>query len=90
MNPGQTAIFIILETNSRYVYARTLTKATAAKLKEDMMEIIVQNTEDFLKGVIAPIMKLRLDGGSEFKKGFQKLCEEEGVVIERGSPGRRP
>ena len=87
LNSGRTAIFTILETNSRYVYARALTKATALKLKEAMMEILVQNAEDFLKGVIAPIMKLRLDGGSEFKKGFQKLCEEEGVEIERGSPG---
>ena len=94
LNKGKSAIFTILETNSRYVYARALTKANALKLKEAMMEILVQNTEDVLKGVediskgvIAPILKLRLDGGGEFKAGFKKLCKAEGVVIEITTPG---
>lgn len=52
------------------------------------MEILVQNTEDFLKGVITPIIKLKLNGGAEFKKEFQQLFEEEGITIERGSPSK--
>ena len=37
-------------------------------------------------GVVSPILKLRLDGGGEFKKSFQKFCDEMGIEIERTTP----
>ena len=62
---GSTAhrIFTALGVDSRYVYARALTKATAARVAEAMEEILVQNVTETSEAGVAPILALRTDGG---------------------------
>ena len=62
---GSTAhrIFAVMGVDSRYVYARALTEATAARVAEAMEEILVQNVTETSEAGVAPILALRTDGG---------------------------
>ena len=46
VNKGRSAIFTILETNSRYVYARALTTPTLAQTVEALESILEENAEE--------------------------------------------
>ena len=85
MNTKRASILTLMESNSRYVYARALTaphssKKTAAAL----LEILEENDHD--KGV-ARITSIRTDGGTEFAGEFAALCAREGIPLARGEPG---
>jgi hypothetical protein len=66
VNKAQECILTLLGVNSRYVYARGLTRATAAKTAEALTDILEQNKRDARAGVVAPISAIRSDGGPEF------------------------
>ena len=90
VNKKRTAIFTLLEVNSRYVYARALTKATAAKVAEAMEEILAQNaTETSPDGTsgVAPILEVRTDGGPEMAGEFAALLKARGIRHTKGQPG---
>ena len=86
VNKQRTAIFTLLEVNSRYVYARALTKATSAKTAEAMEEILAQNATEVKRGV-APILAVRTDGGPEMAGEFAALLKERGIPQDKGQPG---
>jgi hypothetical protein len=86
VNKHRTAIFTLMEVNSRYVYARALTKATSAKTAEAMKEILAQNATEVKKGV-APILEVRTDGGPEMAGEFAALLKERGIPQDKGQPG---
>ena len=73
-------ILTLLGANSRYVYARALTKATAAKTAEALTDILDQNKKDTRGGVIAPITAIRSDGGPEFAGAFAALLKRRKIV----------
>ena len=81
VNQKRTCILTLLEVNSRYAYTRGLTAPTAAKTAEALIEILGDNMHDQERGV-APIEKIRCDGGSEFKGEFSALCEDRGIEID--------
>ena len=85
VNKQRTAIFTILEVNSRYVYARALVRATAEKVAEAMESILTENAGD-LKAV-APITAMRVDGGPEFSGEFAALLKARGIPQDKGQPG---
>ena len=66
VNKGRSAIFTILETNSRYVYARALTAPISAQTAAALESILEENAEE---KKVAPITK-RTDGGPEFTGAF--------------------
>ena len=66
VNKTYKCILTLLGVNSRYVYARALTKATSAKTAEALASILEQNKKDTRDGVVAPIYAIRSDGGPEF------------------------
>jgi hypothetical protein len=84
VNKKRSAIFTLMEVNSRHVYARALTKATAAKAAEAMKEILAQNKKE--KGA-APILEVRVDGGPEFSGEFAALLKKRGIPQDKGQPG---
>jgi IS30 family transposase len=80
VNSARTCILTLLELNSRFVYARALTKATSAKTAEAMTDILLQNAKDCeTKANAAPILKLRTDNGSEFAGDFARLLAAQGI-----------
>ena len=85
VNKKRTAIFTIMEVNSRYVYARALVRATADKVAEAMTSILAENAGD-LKAV-APITAMRVDGGPEFSGEFAALLKARGITQDKGQPG---
>jgi hypothetical protein len=88
VNSARTCILTLLEVNSRYVYARGLTKATSANTAKALVEIILQNAHDCeTKEKAAPILKLRSDNGSEFAGEFAKLLLDQGIEHERVEAG---
>ena len=86
VNKQRTAIFTIMEVNSRYVYARPLIRATAAKVAEAMTSILKENAIDAKRGV-APITAMRVDGGPEFSGEFNALLKARGIPQDKGQPG---
>jgi hypothetical protein len=84
VNKQRTAIFTIMEVNSRYVYARALTKATSAKTAEAMSSILAQNSRETS---VAPILEFRTDGGPEFAGKFAALLRKHDIPITKGQPG---
>ena len=70
VNKGRSAIFTILECNSRYVYARALTAPTSAQTAAALESMLEENSEE---KKVAPILKLRTDGGPEFAGAFSAL-----------------
>jgi Fe2+ transport system protein FeoA len=86
VNKKSTAIFTIMEVNSRYVYARALVRATADKVAEAMTSILAENAGD-VKGGVAPITAMRVDGGPEFSGEFGKLLKARGIPQDKGQPG---
>ena len=87
VNSARECILTLLGVNSRYVYARALTKATSAKTAEALTEILEQNAEDAQGGVVAPIQAIRSDGGPEFSGEFSALLLKRGIQLEKGQPG---
>ena len=87
VNKKRTAIFTLLEVNSRYVYARALTKATAAKTAEAMEEILAQNATETSPDGVAPILEVRTDGGPEMAGEFAALLKARGIRHTKGQPG---
>jgi len=79
-----SAIFTILETNSRYVYARALKAPTAAQTAAALESIIEENREE---KQVAPILKLRTDGGPEFSGAFAQLLEKLDIPHEKTGAG---
>ena len=73
--------------NSRFVYAEALTAATAPKTAEALKRILGRNAADPRGGVVAPIEKIRSDGGPEFAGEFAALLAKLGISHERGQPG---
>ena len=66
VNKAHESILTLLGVNSRYVYARPLTRVTAAKTAEALTDILEQNRKDARGDVVAPINAIRSDGGPEF------------------------
>jgi hypothetical protein len=87
VNRRRECILTLLGTNSRYVYARALTKATAANTADAMAEILTQNALDASGGVVATITSVRSDGGGEFAGEFAELLQSRGIPLEKGQPG---
>ena len=85
-NAKRGAIFTLLNANSRYAYARALTKATSAKTAEAMKDILAENAEEVKKGV-APILSVRADGGPENRGEFAALLKKNGIALELGEAG---
>ena len=75
VNKKRECVLTLLGVNSRYVYARALTKATAAKTAEALTDILKQNKQDASGGVVAPILAIRSDGGPEFAAAFADLLK---------------
>ena len=75
VNHNHKCVLTLLGVNSRYVYARALTKATAAKTTEALIHILEQNKRDARAGVVAPIYAIRSDGGPEFAAAFADLLK---------------
>jgi len=87
-NKGRSAIFTILETNSRYVYARALKAPTAAQTAAALESIIEANREENREEKqVAPILKLRTDGGPEFSGAFAQLLEKLDIPHEKTGAG---
>ena len=86
VNKKRECILTLMGVNSRYVYARALTKATAAKAAEALADILEQNAEDARGGVVAPIQAVRSDGGPEMAGEFAALLKERGISHEKGQP----
>jgi len=84
VNKGRSAIFTILETNSRYVDARALTAPTSAQTAAALESIIEENREE---KQVAPILKLRTDGGPEFSGAFAQLLEKLNIPHEKTGAG---
>ena len=82
VNKAQECILTLLGVNSRYVYARALTKATAAKTAEALTDILEQNKKDTRGGVVAPIYAIRSDGGPEFAAAFADLLRRHKIKHE--------
>ena len=80
VNKKRECILTLLGANSRYVYARALTKATAAKTAEALTDILDQNKKDTRGGVVAPITAIRSDGGPEFAGAFAALLKRRKIV----------
>ena len=87
VNQARECILTLLGVNSRYVYARALTKATAAKTAEAFTDILEQNEKDARGGVVAPILAIRSDGGGEFAGEFAALLLARGIQLQKGQPG---
>jgi len=88
VNKGRSAIFTILETNSRYVYARALKAPTAAQTADALESIIEENREENREEKqVAPILKLRTDGGPEFSGAFAQLLEKLDIPHEKTGAG---
>ena len=87
VNKKRECILTLMGVNSRYVYARALTKATAAKTAEALADILEQNAEDARGGVVAAIQAVRSDGGPEMAGEFAALLKERGISHEKGQPG---
>ena len=87
VNSQRTCILTLMGANSRYVYAEALTAATAPKTAEAMTLILTRNAADVRGGVVAPIEKIRSDGGPEFAGEFAALLKARGIPHERGQPG---
>ena len=87
VNKKRTCIFTLMGVNSRYVYARALTKATAAKTAEAMKEILAQNAKERRSLSVAPILKVRTDGGPEMAGEFAALLKKGGIPHDKGQPG---
>ena len=86
VNKGRSAIFTLMEVNSRYVYARALTAPTSAQTAAALEDIFVENADE---KKVAPILKLRTDGGPEFAGAFSSLLEKRGVAREDGGRDSR-
>ena len=84
VNKGRGAIFTILETNSRFVYARALTAPTSAQTAAALEDILIENSEE---KKVAPILKLRTDGGPEFAGAFSTALEKRGIQHEKTGAG---
>ena len=84
MNKGRSAIFTLMEVNSRYVYVRPLTAPTSAQTAAALEDIFVENSDE---KKVAPILKLRTDGGPEFAGAFSSLLEKRGVEHEKTGAG---
>ena len=87
VNKQRGCILTLLEVNSRFVYARALTAATSAKTAEALVDILEQNTGDVADSNVAPIVRLRTDGGPEFAGKFSALLKTLGIPHEKGQPG---
>jgi len=79
VNNKRECILTLLGVNSRFVYARALTKATAAKTAEALTEMLTQNNQDARSGVVAPILAIRSDGGPEFAGEFAGLLKKKKI-----------
>jgi len=71
------AILTVLNTTTRFAYARPLLNATAERVAEAMRSIL--DNENSIKA-------LRIDGGSEFKKEFRVFMRTRGIPLEIGEP----
>jgi Fe2+ transport system protein FeoA len=87
VNNKRTCILTLLGANSRFAYAEALTAATAPKTAEAMKRILTRNAGDARGGVVAPIEKIRSDGGPEFAGEFAALLKARGIPLEKGQPG---
>ena len=84
VNAGRTCILTLQQVNTRYVYARSLTKATSAKTAEALLNILEENTKDVEeKKKASPILKLRTDNGGEFAGEFAKLLVKFNIPHEK-------
>lgn len=77
VNVRRKAILTVLNTTTRFAYARPLLDATAERVAEAMSSIL--DNENSIKA-------LRIDGGSEFKKEFRVLMRTRGIPLEIGEP----
>ena len=87
VNNQRTCILTLLGVNSRYVYGEALTAATAPKTAEALKRMLARNAGDARGGVVAPIEKIRSDGGPEFAGEFAALLKARGIPLEKGQPG---
>ena len=84
LNGAKSCVLTLLELNSRYVYARALTKVTSAKTAEAMESILEQNDDERAEeSKVAPIMQVRTDNGSEFAGDFAKLLASYEIPHDR-------
>ena len=84
VNKGCSAIFTLMEFNSRYAYVRPLTAPASAQTAAALEDIFVENSDE---KKVAPILKLRTDGGPEFAGAFSSLLEKRGVEHEKTGAG---
>ena len=87
VNKHRECILTLLGVNSRYVYARAMTKATSAKTAEALGDILEQNVIDVTINNVAPITRLRTDGGPEFAGAFSALLKKLDIPHEKAQPG---
>lgn len=83
VNKRRSAIFTLLNVNTRFARARALTRATAAKTAEAMTEIL----DEKVPPNVGPILRVRTDGGPEFAGEFSKLLAERGIKHEKTEAG---
>jgi hypothetical protein len=87
VNNQRTCILTLMGVNSRFAYGEALTAATADRTAEALKRILTRNATDVRGGVVAPIEKIRSDGGPEFAGEFAALLKKLGIPLEKGQPG---
>ncbi|MFO0202631.1 MAG: hypothetical protein ACK528_05825, partial [Alphaproteobacteria bacterium] len=87
VNQKRTSVLCLVESTSRYVYARGLLRIASKNTAEALEEILEQNHADVLAGRAAPLVAIRCDGGPELRGEFAALCEERVIPIEVTSAG---
>jgi hypothetical protein len=80
VNQKRKMIFILIGANTRYVYLRGMTAATALKASECLRDIYVQNQSECATHENRQILTIRSDMGSEFKGEFHSTLEELGII----------
>jgi len=68
----------VIDDHSRYMGAYMYQGGTSLS--------VAKSFEHFLKIAPFPVLSVRTDNGSEFKKDFVKLCKERNILIRRNPP----
>jgi hypothetical protein len=80
-NDKKKAILTVLNTTNRFALARALTNNKSATVATAMTSIL-----DELATLGRNFMRLRVDGGSEFKGACQEMLTARGIEVERTEP----
>ena len=78
-NQKRSCILTLLEVNSRFAICRGLKSASSAQTAEALEDILQQVAKI---ETLPKIVKIRCDGGAEFKGDFEKLCNRTSPSIE--------